>query len=402
MSPAERSVRRQKLRTDRAISQAYRRLKTDLRARATFEELLGCVRLRSPGLLNAPLVLDHHAGVEALVNLSRFADRHVRTTASWSGCEATWRAAVNSLAQHLLSEYRTPAFLAAAWYATDDRHADAKRRWFIAHAGGASFRSLALPIRLTRRMEDTFLRSPAHFEIEYALRRAELLGLGAERTLADAVLAARPALDLGHGEFWRSMWLFLITNTHAIERQQVGPLIDFVNAVRHERVAVETTEGTVVREPPQPTFSLRGRTARSLLRLMDDWHRQLGLVTGGLSWEPCRLRALVVETPHEDPTVPPTRWELTELTSSAQLRAEGAALRHCVASYGYGCWRGVSRIWSLRRGRGLRARPVVTVEVDTVRRTIVQARGFRNQRASGKALGIVRAWAAREGLRLSI
>ena len=56
MSPAERFVRHQKIRTDRAISQAYDRLATQPRARATFEEMLGCVRHRSPGLLLAPTV----------------------------------------------------------------------------------------------------------------------------------------------------------------------------------------------------------------------------------------------------------------------------------------------------------------------------------------------------------
>ena len=196
MSPAERFVRHQKLKTDRAISQAYGRLATHLRARATFEEMLGCVRRRSPGLLLAPTVLDRHLGVEALVNLSRFARAHVRTTATWSGCAASWRGAVNALAHHLLSDYPIPAFLAAAWYATD-RHADAKRRWFIAHARGASFRSLSVPIRLTRKMEHIFLGSADHLEIDYALRRAELLGLGANATLADAGTGNSPGSGSG-------------------------------------------------------------------------------------------------------------------------------------------------------------------------------------------------------------
>lgn len=402
MSPAERSVRHGKLRTDRAISQAYSRLATDGRARATLSDLLHCARSRSPRLLDAPVVQGDHPGVEALFNLSRFADAHVRTIASWSGCEASWRGAVNSLAQHLLSTYRSPAFLGAAWYAVDDGYGEAKRRWFIAHATGASFRSLPLPVRLTRKMEHIFLSSDDHLGIEYAMRRAELLGLGAGRDLAEAVLATRPAINLDHGAFWRTVWPFLIANAHAIDNTQVGPIIDFVHAVRHERVAVDTADGIVMRDPPQPQFSLKGRTARSVLRLMDEWHRDLGFVTGGLSWQPSRLRPMVVEVPHEDPAAPPTWWELTELTNSAQLRAEGSALQHCVASYSHCCWRGASRIWSLRRRRHSSIRFVVTVEVDPVRRKIIQARGFRNRRPSGRALQVVQMWAARENLRLGI
>ena len=56
MSPAERSVRHGKLRTDRAISQAYIRLAADVRARAIFNELLRCIRDRSPRLLDAPVI----------------------------------------------------------------------------------------------------------------------------------------------------------------------------------------------------------------------------------------------------------------------------------------------------------------------------------------------------------
>jgi hypothetical protein len=292
VSPAERSVRHRKLRTDRAISQAYARLRTDARARATFSELVRYVRDRSPRLLEVQGI-EPHPGVEALINLSRFGDAYVRTIPTWGGSEASWCGAVNSLAQHLLGEYGTPAFLSAAWYATD-RYADAKRRWFIAHAAGASMRSLRLPIRLTSRMEHHFLGSQDHLGIEYALRRAELLGLGASRQLTDAVLSTRPAVDLDNGEFWRTVWIFLIVNARAIDNAQVGPIIDFLHAVRHERLAVDTAEGIVMREPSQPTFSLKGRTARSLLRLMDEWHRNLGLVTGGLKWEPSPLRPMVI------------------------------------------------------------------------------------------------------------
>jgi hypothetical protein len=135
---------------------------------------------------------------------------------------------------------------------------------------------------------------------------------------------------------------------------------------------------------------------------MDEWHRGLGLVTGGLRWKPSRLRPMVVEVRQEDPSATPVSWELTELTNAAQLRAEGVALRHCVASYSHSCWRGASTIWSLRRRRDSSVRSIVTVEVDPARRTIVQARGFRNRRASGKVLQLVQAWAARENLRLAL
>lgn len=402
MSSAERFVRHHRRQTDRAISHAYARLATDTIATATFHELLYCVRNRARRLLEAPVVNGHHLGVEALVDLSRFTRTHIRAIADWPGTSASWRCAVCSLAQHLIARYAVPAFLAAAWYATDDAYAEKKREWFVAHARGASFRSLDLPIQMTRKMEHIFLTSRDHLAIEYAMRRAELLALGAPDELVRAVLATRSATDLGNGRFWRTVWMFLIANGRAIDAAQVGPMIDFVQAIRHERVAVETPDGIVMRDPPQPTFSMKGRTPQSMLRLMQEWHRSLGLANGGLTWAPSRLEPLLIEEPSQDPSAPPTLWQLMELTNGAQLRTEGTALHHCVASYAERCWRGASRIWSLRVHRGEKVRHVLTVEVDMKRRLVVQARGWGNRAPSGKPLRLLQDWAVRERLRLAI
>ena len=401
MSPAEPFVRHHKRQTDRAISSAFARLAGDAAAREHFAELLHAVRERAPNLLNSPVTGECHLGVEALVNLARHWNAHIRTVDTWVGNDRGWRAVVNALAQHLFARYRVPAFLASAWYATDEGLGDRKRLWFVEHSQGAAFRSLDLPIRMTRKMEHVFLGSRDHLSIEQAMRRAELLALGADATLVDAVLTARPAVVLRHGAFWRTVWHFLVTNGRVFDMEQVAPLIDFLHAVRHEHVAVDTTAGIVMRPPPLPEFSLKGRTVRSVLRLMEEWHRGLGTGEGGYAWQASTVRPMVVEAPCESPDAPPTLWELVELTSSAQLRAEGTALQHCVASYGYGCWKGRARIWSLRRRRGVTCRSVVTVEVNPQSRTIVQARGFRNRRASGRVFEMLQTWASREGLRVA-
>jgi len=163
---------------------------------------------------------------------------------------------------------------------------------------------------------------------------------------------------------------------------------------------VETREGIVMREPPLPSFSIKGRTAQSVLRLMQDWHRSLGVVHGGLTWSPSPLRPMAIEEPSQEPSAPPAIWEVMELTNGAQLRAEGSALHHCVASYADRCWRGSSRIWSLRVRRGEKTRPVLTIEVDMKTRAVVQARGWSNRPASGKPLRLLHDWTVKERLRL--
>ena len=258
MSWSERSVRYHKLQTDCAIRHAYARLATDALAAPKFHELLYCVRNRAARLLEAPVVDGHHPGVEALVNLSRFRGAHIRQAAAWQGTASSWRLAVSSLAHHLVCRYEVPVFLASSWYASERETADRKRGWFVAHARGASFRSLNLPIVMTRKMEQLFLASHDHLAVESAIRRAELLALGAPAEVVQAVLSTRLATDLSNGKFWRTVWFFLIANAGLIDPAQIGPLIDFIQAIRHDRVAVETPDGIVELDPLSRHFRSRG------------------------------------------------------------------------------------------------------------------------------------------------
>lgn len=179
-------------------------------------------------------------------------------------------------------------------------------------------------------------------------------------------------------------------------------MIDFIQAIRYDRVDVQTPDGIVELDPPQPAFSIKGRTVKSMLRLMGDWHRSLGVGNARLAWTPSPLHPMLLEEPSQDASAPPRRWQMIELTNSAQLRTEGAALHHCVASYADRCRRGMSRIWSLRFRRGEKVHHVLTIEIDPKRRAVVQARGWANRAASGKPLRLLQDWAGRERLQVAI
>jgi hypothetical protein len=292
-------------------------------------------------------------------------------------------------------------FLASSWYATDPA-ADRKRGWFVAHSRGVAFRSLNLPMVMTRKMERIFLASQDHLPIEQAIRRAELPALGASAEIVKAVMSARLATDLRHSEFWRTFWRFLIASAGDLDPAQIEPMIDYLQAVRHDRISVETRDGMIELDPPQPAFSMKGRTVQSMLRLMRDWHQSPGGGNGAFSWKRSPFEPLLLEEPCRDLSEKPSRWQMLELTDSAQLRREGAALHHCVASYADRCRRGSSSIWSLRMWRGENLHHVLTVEVDPRRRAVIQARGRANRAASGKPLRLLRDWAVRERLQMAM
>jgi PcfJ-like protein len=403
MSWSERHVQDHRKRTDRAIHRACSLLASDPLTFAKFQELLICARTRAPRLFEAPVNDGRHLGVDALFHLARFRSAHIRPTAEWRSTSSSWRPAVALLAHHLTCRYEIPAFMASVWHAVDAA-GDKKRSWVIAHSRGASFRSLDLPVIMTRKMEHIFLASHDHLALEPALRRAELLALGMPVAFINAILSTRLATDFRNSDFWRTVWMFFIAHAEELNSTQIGPMIDYIQSVRHDRIQIETQAGIVETAPPQPSFSIKGRTVPSMLRLMKEWHRDLGVSdsTVAFTWARSPFKPWLLEEPRRNEQETPKRWHMVELIDSAQLREEGTSLHHCVGSYAYRCYRGTSSIWSLRTWQGEKKRSMLTIEVDPKKRAVIQARGKANRSASGKSLKLLHDWANREGLDMAI
>ncbi len=121
-------------------------------------------------------------------------------------------------------------------------------------------------------MEHIFLASPDHLPIEHAVRKAELVAMGAPAGILKAVMATRLAADLHHGDFWRTVWIFLIEHArHVDSSTQIGPMIDYIEAIRHEQnIGGDTRWHGDIRSASAATKFLRmkGRTMQSMMRLM--------------------------------------------------------------------------------------------------------------------------------------
>ena len=89
---------------------------------------------------------------------------------------------------------------------------------------------------------------------------------------------------------------------------------------------------------PQPNLSMNGRTAESVLRQVERWHRELNRATikGALAWPTCGISGYerIEGTGGSQKIV-----RIDEIVSSAELQQEGRAMRHCVASYARTCAR---------------------------------------------------------------
>ena len=385
---------------DRAVRAGFHSLADDPHARSVYAQLLVAVRQRSSLLCHERHPTRLRAAVAALRNLARHADAFLRPISGWAGGEGDELHLVHSLASWLLARYPLAPVFGSVWFGDEDDEARLARRWFIAHGCGQRFREVSgLPVSLTRKMERILIASPDHLPLRGAIRRAELLGLGAEDELVDTILATPLGEDLANGPFWRSAMHFFVNHWLELGRKGVERIVEFLYAVRYRSVEVLTLAGSLLLPPELPNFSLAGRTVASLMRCVQSWRaRQFGDESGGLKWAPSGVQGFMFQ---ELEAEQPVNWVLVELCSGAQLRREGGTLQHCVASYRWACRRGESSIWSLRRQTGDEPpQPCCTIELDPQSRRIVQIRGRRNRRVHTRLMRMIRAWAAREELAL--
>ena len=94
-----------------------------------------------------------------------------------------------------------------------------------------------------------------------------------------------------------------------------------------------------------------------------------------LEWKPSGIAPLVHQVGEgADRRV----YETSELICTGELQEEGAAMRHCVATYWDLCATGQSSIWSMTvEDASGRVERLLTLEVRNGERMIVQARGRR-------------------------
>jgi hypothetical protein len=118
-----------------------------------------------------------------------------------------------------------------------------------------------------------------------------------------------------------------------MELRHVNPIVDFIYACKFGNEEI-VTEGTVERRnPPWPDFSMKGRTLKSVRRLVTAWHCDLAAKPSGqsISWRASKLEGhrLVEKHPTE---VEEREWSIQELLDSRALHEEGRSMRHCVFS----------------------------------------------------------------------
>ena len=346
---------------------------------------------------------------DALVSLTRFNKYWIRDIQDWKIKSHNADRQFYSLVDHLLSKYKMPAFMYQAWFAPsrtlggrEPPTSETQRKWFVHLAQGGSARKLdKMPVKWTKKMAHLFMRVPSKYDIHNAIRWCQIIGMDGDERLVNMAMYTRLGQSFKNEDFWITVLQFFINNP-MLDRAHLGPMIDYIASQKFEGQRVWTQEGVYEwQNPPQPNFSMKGRTAEALLRQVAEWHGELSKDKKEryVQWDP---REDINPLDRQEGTAEKKNmkvWAIKEITNNKILRQEGRAMRHCVASYVGSCTSGRCSIWSMTVENMGGLERCVTIEVDNRSKTIVQVRGKNNRLPTQQEKRIVGLWCTENGLK---
>ena len=98
--------------------------------------------------------------------------------------------------------------------------------------------------------------------MDEALRWGQVHALGGNKRLLDAFRGTRLIQDFEHDDFWLNVFRFFIANP-MLDVNHVNPIIDYIWNQKYQIQQVVVERGVVEEhDPPQPNFSMKGRTPR--------------------------------------------------------------------------------------------------------------------------------------------
>lgn len=367
----------------------------DSEERAKVKEALDLfVKIKSFKMLD-----EYHLSISKILKMNLF---WIRDISSWEWSSRNTYKQLKSLVEHLFCEYDVPEFMFQVW--TDKNVNNNHLEWFLQLASGQSARNLfKFPIPTTKKMTYEFINTPfPGYTIDDAVRRSQVLGMGGDERLANAVLMSRLRNNFNNNDFWSTVIQFFI-GIPMLNLDEVGAVIDYIN----EQKFVPTRliiNGIATYRAANPNFTMKGRNLENLIRDTHAWHtelrqyrRQIGAQANNSNttykpdltskWKPSSIRPFSFSEGSKENR---KLWSVTEITNAAELFDEGKTMRHCVYSYLNSCIKGSCSIFSLR----LFGISVATIEVREYK--AVQIRGHHNQRPKDKEISVINDWAKKE------
>jgi len=328
-------------------------------------------------LSTCSLLISREESIQAAFNMFMFNKSWQNDVLSWMPDSNRRHEQVKELASYLFCKYDVPDFMYKAFYENTNMLGI---KWFIHLGSGKKPRGLVdMPIPFTQRMAHYFLQAPGEFNIQEALRWAQVRGMMGDDELAISIvyswLGTKPYQD---EEFWES-FIRLLVNGGIFNYARLTELIDYVRFIRARNTA----------------YCLKGRTIQSLFRQSEKWHNNEIEDMDAKVWRQSGIKEYRRTRDQEV-------IAMEEITGSKLLAHEGKVMRHCVASYAQRCISERTAIFSMRKYTSeLLLETMATVEVDLHLRRIVQAKAKLNRNISDEARSCLERWADINDLTIS-
>lgn len=264
-------------------------------------------------------------------------------------------------------------------------------------AGNNMRKALDLPFPLTKKMAHWMMRAPKNSSFEEAFLFGQVVGLGGDKDLFD-LLNQHFNGRLGHHEFRNQLILFFIRHWAELTETDSTNILGYLDHLNREH----------------NNFNMKGRTVQSLRNQSQEYYENLRAQNlnywGGDNYNPPAAYWQGADFPAYESQIGAVSYTISQITSLAEIRSEGAIMLHCVASYARRCVAGSCSIWSLRAHRKeqvgysdqviKKTDRLITIEVDRDKH-IVQARGVRNRLPNDTEESLIRDWAREAKLNIA-
>ncbi|MDE0484572.1 MAG: PcfJ domain-containing protein [Candidatus Poribacteria bacterium] len=355
-------------------------------------KLLMCLEQNS-NLLEDPTYIK---GIEAIANHS---ESWIRPLDTWQVKRHNSDRQFGELLHHLFVAYDVPSFMDSVWLTENGMY----QNWYIHIGAGQNIRTApGIPVALTKKMAHHFLRAPKQYSVEEAIRWGQVHALGGDKRLMDALRGTRMLGNFKNDEFWLNVIRFFIANP-MLDVSHVHPIIDYIWNQKYENQRVFVERGVAEEiDPPQPNFSMNGRTPNTLLRQVNEWHRRLGKATrgGSFQWPRSEIGEFHFRVGSEKKGNL-RYWHIRELLSTDELIYESRKMNHCVSSYARSCYTGKKSIWTVESEDENGRHKALTVEISRPDNLIRQVRGKRNRLPTLAEKYLLERWAAEEILEIA-
>jgi len=330
---------------------------------------------------------------DAISNILKHNKFWIRDIETWEWKSRNTYKQFKSLVSHLFCKYDVPEFMFQCWETRTDLHI----KWFLSLANGDSARNLKqFPFEMTRKMAFEFTKTPfPGYSIEDSIRRCQVIGLGGDERLADAVLMSRLRNQFSNNDFWVTVIQFF-AGIPMLNLDEVGTIIDYINQKKF--VAKHFVKnGVRMHSPENPNFTIKGKNINTLIQETHNWHKELKKYSKAdmsAHWKGTGIEDFIYTEGNKEKNNYKI-YEIIELITAKDLHKEGKAMHHCVFSYLSSCVKGSCAIFSLQ----LFGTSLVTIEVRNYQ--AVQIRGPYNKPPEQKERMIIYDWAKKNNIEIT-